>query len=120
MNQKNKLLTEFLRAVKNADEGNENTFDIKHLMTSSQRIQFDKLESVVADLFGAENLYAGIEKTVKDTELTNTQQVSVLVFLKIFETFIQTVSELGENMPTTPNETYTSIMNDEVERGMYG
>ena len=116
MNNKNKLLTNFLSAVKKADAGNEQTFDIKHLMTSAQRTQFDKLEGVVAELFSAENLYTGIEKTIKDTELTNTQQVSVLVFLKIFETFIQTVSELGVNMPTP--EAYSSSI-DEPRGGMY-
>lgn len=118
---KNKLLTKFLTEVEKADKEDEQMFDIKHLMTNAQRMQFDKLEGVVADLFGAENLYAGIKKTVKDTELTNAQQVSVLVFLKIFETFIQSVSKLGENMPT-PDDLYASSLINEpdVNGGMYG
>ena len=79
---KNSLLTNFLHAVKEASVHNEPTFEIKHLMTNTQRRVFDNLEDVVADLFSAECLYTGVEKTIQNKELTSIEQVSVLVFLK--------------------------------------
>ena len=111
---KNELLKRFLKEVENAEE---DMFDIKHLMTGVQRSNFDKLENVVATLFSADNLYAGLETTIEEEELSNNQQVSVLVFLKIFETFLRTVSTLGGNTPT-PDEIYGSSIK-EPDGGMY-
>ena len=53
------------------------------------------MEQVINDMFTSNNLHDGIRKTIDGAKLTNTQQINVLIMLKIFETFISMMKEAG-------------------------
>ena len=69
--------------------------DVKKILTPTQFRQFNTMEQVINDMFTSNNLHEGIRKTIDGAKLTNTQQINVLIMLKIFETFIGAMKEAG-------------------------
>lgn len=80
------------------------TIDVKKILTESQYRQFTKMERVITNLFTSGDLHTGIRKTIAGPELTKTQQINVLIMLKIFETFINMMNETGAIAPMNTND----------------
>jgi len=97
MDEKNKLLIQFVNELNEANRNNKQRFDIRHIMTNMERHRFDLLEGVITELFSAENLMAGIEKVINNKSLSSSDQVSVLLFLKMFETFAELMNKKTNN-----------------------
>jgi len=81
--------------IDDAHKVEASNIDIKKILTPIQFRQFNTMEQVINDMFTSENLHEGIRKTIDGAKLNNTQQINVLIMLKIFETFIGTMKEAG-------------------------
>ena len=93
--KQNKILTEFLDMIDEAHKIEASNIDVKKILTPTQFRQFTQMEQVINDMFTSNNLHEGIRKTIDGAKLTNTQQINVLIMLKIFETFIGAMKEAG-------------------------
>ena len=93
--KQNKILTEFLDMIDDAHKIEASNIDVKKILTPTQFRQFTKMEEVITNMFTSNNLHEGIRKTIDGAKLTNTQQINVLIMLKIFETFIGVMKEAG-------------------------
>ena len=93
--KQNKILTEFLDMIDEAHKIEASNIDVKKILTPTQFRQFTKMEEVINNMFSANNLHEGIRKTIDGAKLNNTQQINVLIMLKIFETFIGVMKEAG-------------------------
>ena len=93
--KQNKILTEFLDMIDNAHKIEASNIDVKKILTPTQFRQFTKMEEVITYMFTSNNLHEGIRKTIDGAKLNNTQQINVLIMLKIFETFIGAMKEAG-------------------------
>ena len=93
--KQNKILTEFLDMIDEAHKIEASNIDVKKILTPTQFRQFNTMEQVINDMFTSNNLHEGIRKTIDGAKLTNTQQINVLIMLKIFETFIGVMKEAG-------------------------
>ena len=93
--KQNKILTEFLDMIDDAHKVEASNIDVKKILTPTQFRQFTQMEQVINDMFTSNNLHEGIRKTIDGAKLTNTQQINVLIMLKIFETFIGAMKEAG-------------------------
>ena len=93
--KQNKILDKFLTMIDSASVSETSTVDVKKILTPTQFRQFNKMEKVITNMFTSSNLHEGIRKTINDAELTSTQQINVLIMLKIFETFIGAMKEAG-------------------------
>lgn len=91
----NKILNEFLDMIDDAHKIEASNIDVKKILSPIQFRQFTKMEQVITNMFSSNNLHEGIRKTIDGAELTNTQQIHVLIMLKIFETFISMMKEAG-------------------------
>ena len=91
----NKILNEFLDMIDEAHKIEASNIDVKKILTPTQFRQFNTMEQVINDMFTSNNLHEGIRKTIDGAKLTNTQQINVLIMLKIFETFIGAMKEAG-------------------------
>ena len=91
----NKILNEFLRMIDDAHKVEASNIDIKKILTPTQFRQFNTMEEVINNMFMSDNLHEGIRKTIDGAKLNNTQQINVLIMLKIFETFIGAMKEAG-------------------------
>jgi len=106
---KNNILGNFMDMIDEATESNKTEMvDVKKILTESQYRQFRKMETVITNLFTSGDLHTGIRKTLSGPELTNTQQINVLIMLKIFETFINMMNEAGADAPknSTPRDVW--------------
>ena len=98
--KQNKILDKFLTMIDDASNNQASTIDVKKILTPTQFRQCNKMEKVITTMFTSNNLHEGIRKTINDAELTSTQQINVLIMLKIFETFIGVMKEAGiDNIP---------------------
>jgi hypothetical protein len=79
--------------------------DVKKILTPTQFRQFTQMEKVITNMFSSNNLHEGIRKTIDGAKLSNTQQINVLIMLKIFETFIGAMKEAGIQ-PDTNSSNY--------------
>ena len=93
--KQNKILTEFLDMIDEAHKIEASNIDVKKILSPTQYRQFTKMEDVIRNMFTSDNLHDGIRKTIDGAKLTNTQQINVLIMLKIFETFIGVMKEAG-------------------------
>ena len=93
--KQNKILTEFLDMIDEAHKIEASNIDVKKILSPTQYRQFTKMEDVIRNMFTSDNLHEGIRKTIDGAKLTNTQQINVLIMLKIFETFIGAMKEAG-------------------------
>ena len=91
----NKILNEFLRMIDDAHKVEASNIDIKKILTPTQFRQFNTMEEVINNMFMSDNLHEGIRKTIDGAKLNNTQQINVLIMLKVFETFIGAMKEAG-------------------------
>lgn len=85
----NDILRKFYEAVENAQADNEEKLDIEELLTTRQMKIFTLYEQIVANLFSGNNLQEGLTKVIDGNALTQPEQISVLMFLKLFESFTQ-------------------------------
>ena len=93
--KQNKILIEFLDMIDEAHKIEASNIDVKKILTPTQFRQFTQMETVITNMFTSNNLHEGIRKTIDGAKLTNTQQINVLIMLKIFETFIGAMKEAG-------------------------
>ena len=93
--KQNKILNEFLDMIDQAHKIEASNIDVKKILSPTQYRQFTKMEDVIRNMFTSDNLHEGIRKTIDGAKLTNTQQINVLIMLKIFETFIGAMKEAG-------------------------
>ena len=103
--KQNKILTEFLDMIDEAHKIEASNIDIKKILSPAQFRQFTEMEEVINNMFSANNLHEGIRKTIDGAKLNNTQQINVLIMLKIFETFIGAMKEAGIH-PDTSSSNY--------------
>ena len=81
--------------IDDAHKVEASNIDIKKILTPIQFRQFNTMEQVINNMFMSDNLHEGIRKTIDGAKLNNTQQINVLIMLKIFETFIGAMKEAG-------------------------
>ena len=93
--KQNKILIEFLDMIDEAHKIEASNIDVKKILTPTQFRQFTQMETVITNMFMSNNLHEGIRKIIDGAKLTNTQQINVLIMLKIFETFIGAMKEAG-------------------------
>ena len=103
---KNNILNNFMDLIDEVkDTRSQESVDVKKILTESQYRQFVKMERVITNLFTSGDLHTGIRKTIAGPELTKTQQINVLIMLKIFETFINMMNETGALVPDNTQDT---------------
>ena len=83
----NNILRKFYEAVENAKADDEEKLDIEQLLTTRQLKIFTLHEEIVGNLFSGNSLQEGLTKVIDGRALTQTEQVTVLMFLKLFESF---------------------------------
>ena len=110
--KQNKILTEFLDMIDEAHKVEASNIDIKKILTPTQFRQFTTMETVINNMFMSNNLHEGIRKTIDGAGLTKTQQINVLIMLKIFETFIGAMKEAGIQPDTGSDYTLPSDFGD--------
>ena len=110
--KQNKILTEFLDMIDEAHKVEASNIAIKKILTPTQFRQFTTMETVINNMFMSNNLHEGIRKTIDGAVLTNTQQINVLIMLKIFETFIGAMKEAGIQPDTGGDYTLPSDFGD--------
>ena len=110
--KQNKILTEFLDMIDEAHKIEASNIDVKKILSPTQYRQFTKMEDVIRNMFTSDNLHEGIRKTIDGAKLTNTQQINVLIMLKIFETFIGAMKEAGIQPDTGGDYTLPSDFGD--------
>ena len=108
----NKILNEFLRMIDDAHKVEASNIDIKKILTPTQFRQFNTMEEVINNMFMSDNLHEGIRKTIDGAKLNNTQQINVLIMLKVFETFIGAMKEAGIRPETGGSYTLPTDFSD--------
>lgn len=97
----NELLKQFSNAIEKAMEDKDSKLDIEKLLNTRQMKIFTLYEEIVGQLFSGKNLQDGLVKVIDGRGLTQTEQVTVLMFLKLFESFTSSFGQLQE-MPNIP------------------
>ena len=108
----NKILNEFLRMIDDAHKVEASNIYIKKILTPTQFRQFNTMEEVINNMFMSDNLHEGIRKTIDGAKLNNTQQINVLIMLKVFETFIGAMKEAGIRPETGGSYTLPTDFSD--------
>ena len=101
----NNLLRKFYEAIENAKADNDERLDIEELLTSRQMKIFKLHEELVAQLFSGKSLQEGLTEVIDGRSLTQTEQITVLMFLKLFESFTN-ISQLMPNIPKMDGNMY--------------
>ena len=81
----NNILRKFYEAVENAKADDEEKLDIEQLLTTRQLKIFTLHEEIVGNLFSGNSLQEGLTKVIDGRALTQTEQVTVLMFLKLLK-----------------------------------
>jgi len=98
----NELLKQFSVAIEKAMEDNDSKLDIDTLLNTRQMKIFTLYEEIVGKLFSGKSLQEGLIKVIDGRSLTQTEQVTVLMFLKLFESFTSSFGQLQDIMPNIP------------------
>ena len=110
--KQNKILNEFLDMIDQAHKIEASNIDVKKILTPTQFRQFNTMEEVINNMFMSDNLHEGIRKTIDGAKLNNTQQINVLIMLKVFETFIGPMKEAGIRPETGGSYTLPTDFSD--------
>ena len=81
------ILKKFVTEINERKDSNE-MFDITTILTDKQSIKFQKLQVVMAKLFSAGNIAEGLEKVANENELSEDEQMSILLIMKLVETMM--------------------------------
>ena len=98
----NELLKQFSNAIEKAMEDKDSKLDIETLLNTRQMKIFTIYEEIVGQLFSGKSLQEGLVKVIDGRSLTQTEQVTVLMFLKLFESFTSSFGKLQDIMPNIP------------------
>ena len=98
--------------IDDAHKVEASNIDIKKILTPTQFRQFNTMEEVINNMFMSDNLHEGIRKTIDGAKLNNTQQINVLIMLKVFETFIGAMKEAGIRPETGGSYTLPTDFSD--------
>jgi len=92
----NKILRRFINEI-DKGEGKE-YLDIRTIFDTRQKNVYAKLESTITALFSNQNIYEGLNEVINEHELTQNEQVFVLMILKMYEVAFSTFhdSDIGE------------------------
>ena len=80
-----------MHAIENAHSEDEDTLDIRTLLSKKEYARFHLYEEIVASLFASKTLHEGLTQLIDGHELTTDEQITVLMFLKLFESFSSTM-----------------------------
>jgi len=101
--KENELLRKFSNAIEKAMTDNDSKLDIETLLNTRQMKIFTLYEEIVGQLFSGKSLQDGLVKVIDGRALTQTEQVTVLMFLKLFESFTSSFGQLKDIMPNIPS-----------------
>ena len=101
--KENELLRKFSNAIEKAMTDNDSKLDIETLLNTRQMKIFTLYEEIVGQLFSGKSLQDVLVKVIDGRALTQTEQVTVLMFLKLFERFTSSFGQLKDRMPNIPS-----------------
>ena len=91
---KNKILRKFVSEIDNSDK---DYLDIRSIFTARQKNVYTKLERTMDVLFSSKNIYDGLGEIIEQHDLTQNEQVFVLMILKMYEVAFSAFDESNMN-----------------------
>ena len=95
-----RILQRFVDAIKSQE--NE-MFDVTTILTKKQKDKFSKMQQAMALLFKGGNLADGLEQVVNEYELSEDEEMTFLLIMKLLETMIGSMPD-GDGIPTIGND----------------
>jgi len=95
----NNILKQFVDIIKERGRTDE-LFDITTILSNKQEKKFERMQEMMGKLFSAGNLAEGLEK-VADDKLTEDEQISILMIMKLMETMMSEVENTVSDIPTS-------------------
>jgi len=92
--KKNKILRKFVSEI---DSSDKDYLDIRSIFTTRQKNVYTKLERTMDVLFSSKNIYDGLSEIIEQHELTQNEQVFVLMILKMYEVAFSAFDESNMN-----------------------
>jgi len=100
---KTKILERFLTEI-NERKDSEQMFDITTILTTKQKSKFERLNTVMRTLLSGDNLAEGLDKVVGAYELSENEEMTFLMIMKMMEAIIdEDLNELTENFSASPD-----------------
>ena len=90
----NNILKKFVDVIKERGKTDE-MFDITTILSDTQEEKFQKMQELMSKLFSATNLADGLEK-VADDNLSEDEQISILMVMKLVETMMSEVDKVSD------------------------
>jgi len=95
----NNILKQFVDIIKERGRTDE-LFDITTILSNKQEKKFERMQEMMGKLFSAGNLAEGLEK-VADDKLTEDEQISILMIMKLMETMMSEVENTVSDIPAS-------------------
>ena len=95
----NNILKEFVDIINERGRTDE-LFDITTILSDKQEKKFERMQEMMGKLFSAGNLAEGLEK-VADDKLTEDEQISILMIMKLMETMMSEVENTVSDIPAS-------------------
>jgi len=97
------IMSRILRRFIDAINSEENKmFDVTTILTKKQREKFSKMQQAMALLFKGGNLADGLEKVVGEYDLSEDEEMTFLLIMKLLETMI---GSMPDDLPSLGNDT---------------
>ena len=98
-----KILEQFLTKV-NEGKDSDQMFDITTILTDKQKNKFERLNTIMRTLLSGENLAEGLDRVVGAYDLSESEQMTFLMIMKMMEAIIdEDLKELTENFSASPD-----------------
>ena len=98
-----KILEQFLTKVNEGKDSNQ-MFDITTILTDKQKDKFERLNTVMRTLLSGENLAEGLDRVVGAYDLSESEQMTFIMILKMMEAIIdEDLNELTETFSVSPD-----------------
>jgi len=88
------ILTKFVDVIRERGKTDE-LFDITTILSDTQEEKFQRMQELMSKLFSATNLADGLEK-VADDNLTEDEQISILMVMKLVENMMSEVDAVSD------------------------
>jgi|1_EtaG_2_1085319.scaffolds.fasta_scaffold18852_3 hypothetical protein len=92
---RNKILRKFVSEIDSNEE--KDYLDIRTIFTTRQKNVYTKLERTMDVLFSSKNIYEGLSEIIEQHDLTQNEQVFVLMILKMYEVAFSAFDESNMN-----------------------
>lgn len=75
-------------------------FDITSILSNKQEKKFERMQGMMSKLFSANNLAEGLEQVAND-KLTEDEQISILMIMKLVENMMSEVESSVSDIPSS-------------------